>query len=138
MSIPGKDFLLKIGDGEAVEVFTTIGQLRATRLVINNSEVDITNKDSNNVRQLLVAASVKSYQISGDGVFDDGVAAERLRSVAESGTPAANFQLIDGTGDKYQGEMQVSSLEIGGPQGDSVTYSLTLANTGVLARSAVV
>ena len=137
MGIAAKDFLLRIGDGGGPEVFTTIGQQRVTRLTINNSEVDITNKDSAGIRRLLPEASVRSFQMTVDGIFDDQAAAERLRAVAEAGVPKANFELIDATGDDYAGEFQISNFEMGGGHEESITFSATFANTGAVPRSAV-
>ena len=81
-------------------------------------------------------ASSGEFGVTGDGVFDDQAAGERLRVVAESGVPKANFEIIDGTGDKYSGEFQVSGFEMGGEL-DAVTYSVTLSSVLAVVRGAV-
>lgn len=136
--IKGVDFLLKVGDGATpTEAFATIAQARVTNLVINNSEVDITNKDSGQVRELLTSASTKSYSITIDGIFDDGAAQETFRALAESADPAGNMELIDGTGDKYEGKWQISQYGLDSNQESALAYNAQLSSAGAVTRGAV-
>ena len=57
----GKDILLKIGDGGAPEVFTTVAGLRARTIALNARTVDVTDGDSaGRWRELLAGAGVRS------------------------------------------------------------------------------
>ena len=52
----GSAFLLKVGDGAATPVYTTLAGLRTTQLSINGDSVVITNKGSGGWRELLSGA----------------------------------------------------------------------------------
>ncbi|RME64310.1 MAG: hypothetical protein D6782_08530 [Alphaproteobacteria bacterium] len=58
----GSAFLLKISDGGAPAVFTTVGGMRTTSLAINAEAVDITNKESGGWRALLGGAGVQTMR----------------------------------------------------------------------------
>ena len=49
----GSAFLLKVGDGAASPVYTTVAGLRTTQLSINGDPIVITNKGSGAWRELL-------------------------------------------------------------------------------------
>ena len=67
----GTDILVKIGNGGSPETFTTLAGMRDTSISINQEQIDITNKDSARVRTLLAQGGVKSFSITGSGVFTD-------------------------------------------------------------------
>ena len=67
----GASLLVKVGNGASPEVFTTVAGLRDTSISINQETVDVTNKDSSRVRTLLAPGGIKSFTISGSGVFTD-------------------------------------------------------------------
>ncbi len=54
----GSAFLLKIGNGGAPVVYSTIAGLRPTQISVNGEAVNITSKDSGGWRQLLPGAGV--------------------------------------------------------------------------------
>lgn len=135
-AISGEQFLVKIGDGASPEVFTTIGELLATQLSINNSEVDFTNKDSQGWRELHGLSSIKSMQISGGCIYAGEASQEALEDAAMARPPTANFELIDGAGSVFTGNYQISNFEKGGPQEDVVRGTFTLASTGSVAKAA--
>ena len=62
----GSLFLLKVGDGGGPEVFTTVGGLRTTSFNINNGTVDVTNKDSSGMRELLAGGGIQTMSLSGE------------------------------------------------------------------------
>jgi len=91
---PGKDLLIKVGDGEASEAFTTIGGLRTKRIAFNDETVDVTHSGSTGRwRELLAGAGVRSAEVSGDGVFIDDATAETLRGYFFAGT-IANYEIV--------------------------------------------
>ena len=53
----GSLFLLKVGDGGGPETFTTVGGMQATSFNINTASVDVTNKGSNGMRELLAGGA---------------------------------------------------------------------------------
>ena len=73
----GSALLVKVGNAASPEVFATVAGLRDTSISINAETIDVTNKDSARVRTLLADAGIKSFSISGSGVFTDA-ASEQL------------------------------------------------------------
>ena len=65
----GSALLVKVGNAASPEVFATVAGLRDTSISINSETIDVTNKDSARVRTLLADAGIKSFSISGSGVF---------------------------------------------------------------------
>ena len=60
----GSAFLLKVGEGGAPLVFTTVAGLRTTQLAINADTVVVTNQGSGGWRELLGGAGVRSVSIT--------------------------------------------------------------------------
>jgi TP901-1 family phage major tail protein len=87
----GKSLLLKINTTGST--YVTIGGLRSTSVSLNDEMVDITNKDSSNVREILAGAGVNSITISGSGVFTDSAAETTIKDKMGSAT-FSNYQLI--------------------------------------------
>jgi len=128
----GSLFLLKVGDGGSPETFTTLGGLRATRFAIDNAPVDVTTKDSAGMRELLAGAGVQSMTISGSGLFTDSTAEETLRANASSGA-IANYRIIAGNGDQWEGAFLITAYGRGGDYNSEETFSLTLESSGAIA-----
>ena len=136
----GSALLLKIGaDNTAAsgsDTYTTIGGLRSTSLVMNDEAVDVTTKDSSNVRALLANGGIQSMSISGSGVFTDAASEATLRS-AFGASDFHNFQIIVPDFGTYTGEFMVASLEYAGEHNGEVTYSVTLENSGAFTFATV-
>ena len=75
----GSAFLLKVGDGAATPVYSTVAGLRTTQMSVNGDAVVITNKGSGAWRELLSGAGVRSVSVSGAGVFTGSLADARHR-----------------------------------------------------------
>ena len=133
----GKSLLMKIGDGASPEVFTTIGGMRSTTLTLNDEIVDITKKDSTNeARELLAAAGVKSGTVAGSGVFTDS-ASETTRYGKWHASANSNYQFLVPNLITVTGAFQLSSLEYAGEYNGEVTYSFTFESAGDLTVATV-
>jgi TP901-1 family phage major tail protein len=129
---PGRELLVKIGDGGSPETFTTVAGLRTTAFTFNATTVDVTNADSvNQWRELLAGAGVKSAAFSGSGVFKDAASDESLRSAFFNQT-APNFQIVIPSFGTIQGAFQIASLQYEGPYDGEVKISLSLQSAGAL------
>ncbi len=131
----GKLFLLKAGDGEATETFTTVAGLRSTGLTINGESVDVTDKDSSGNRELLDGGGITSMSISGSGVFKDDTSqvGVEAKCVAKS---LDNYQIVFDGGRSYEGAFQVTSVEYAGEYNGEHTYSLSLESSGSVTITA--
>lgn len=136
----GSALLLKIGADNsasaAADTYTTVGGLRSTSITMNEEAVDVTNKDSSGIRELLANGGVQSLSISGSGVFTDAASETTLRS-AFGATDFHNFQVIIPDFGTYTGEFMVASLEYAGEYNGEVTYSITLENSGAFTFATV-
>ena len=135
----GRLMLVKIGDGETVEAFTPLCGLRSKTMTINNSEIDVTTADCTTPGGPLwteILDGAKRVSVSGNGYFKDETAEATLNTLALSGDPVANFQIVVPDFGTFDGAFHVSSLEFGGEQEDGVTYSMTLASSGAITFNA--
>lgn len=129
----GSALLLKIGaDNSAAasaDTYTTVGGLRSTSIAHNEEAVDVTNKDSSGVRELLANGGVQTVSISGSGVFTDATTESTLRT-AFGASAFSNYEVIIPDFGTYQGKFMVASLEYAGEYNGEVTYSVTLESSG--------
>ena len=129
----GSALLLKIGAdataAAASDTYTTVGGLRSTSISMNQETVDITNKDSANIRTMLADGGVESVSISGSGVFTDAASEATLRT-AFGGADIPNFQVIIPNFGTYTGKFVVTTLEYAGEFNGEVTYSVSLESSG--------
>lgn len=128
----GAALLLKIGADSSVapasDTYTTVGGLRSTGITMNDESVDVTSKDSNQVRELLAQGGVVSCSISGSGVFTDQPSEEALRA-SFGAAEFSNFQIIIPSFGTYAGKFMVASIEYAGEHNGEVTYSVTLESS---------
>jgi TP901-1 family phage major tail protein len=131
----GSAMLLKIGatpsGSAASDTYTTIAGLRSTSITHNEETVDVTNKDSSQVRELLAGAGVYSVSISGSGILTDNSSLTTLEG-AMNASDYHNFQVVVADFGTYEGEFAVTSFEIGGEYNGEITYSITLESAGTV------
>lgn len=127
----GSEFLLKIGDGGDPENFTTVGGFRSNTFRINNETVDITNKDSNGMRELMAGGGIQSFSASGSGVFVSDGAFDTAHTAVQNRTSDTWQVAVPGLG-TYEGPFQITSIEFGGEHNGEVTYTLSLESAGSL------
>lgn len=125
----GSLVLLKVGDGESSESFTTIGGLRTTQLTHNNQPVDATHKGSGAWRELLNGAGIRTVTISGNGIFTDSAAEETVRGFAMN-NQIKNYQLTFGNGDALTGAFQITNYQRAGAYDGEENFAITLASAG--------
>lgn len=127
----GSAFLLKISDGGATPVFTTLAGLRTTGLTINAESVNITNKGSNGWRDFLGGAGIRSVSLSGSGVFTNSAAETRLRTLALSAF-VEEYEAVFESAEKMKGKFLVTRLDYAGDYNGERTYAVTLESSGAV------
>lgn len=125
----GSLVLIRIGDGNETETFTTLGGLRVASLRLANHKVEAGHVGSGAWRTLMAHSGLRSLTVAGNGVFSDETSEERLRAQAFSGA-VSNYELRFGNGDMLQGVFMVGSYERTGKMGDVETYALVLESAG--------
>jgi len=133
----GRDVLIKIGDGEDPEAFTTIAGIRAKTISLNARTVDGTSGESPEAwRELIAGAGVKSASVSGAGVFKDA-ASDALIQQAFFSQAAATFQLIIPDFGTLTGPFLVEALDYSGDHDGEAAFAITLASAGALVFAAL-
>ena len=132
----GAALLVKIGNGGSPETFTTVAGLQDTSISIKQETVDVTNKDSARVRTLLAQGGVKSFTISGSGIFTDA-ASEQSVLTAFDGSSFTNFQFLVPDYNTFTGAFQVATIDYSGTYNGAVQYSLSFESAGTVTIATV-
>jgi len=129
----GRTLLLKIGDGASpTESFTTVAGLRTKQFQLNAATVDATHAESTDQwRELLGGAGVKSATLSGSGIFRDAASDEAVRAAFFNGTHA-NWQIVVPDFGTLEGAFQIAALEYGGAYDGAATFTITLQSAGAI------
>lgn len=132
----GKDLLLKIGDGEVSEAFTAIAGLRSKTISVNGTLADATNSDSTGRwREMIAGTGIKTFSISGSGVFLDAAIEATMQTAALAQT-IDNYQAIIPAFGTFAGPFHISSMEYAGEHEGEVTYTISLESCGAVAFTA--
>ena len=132
MPHPGKDILLKIGDGATPETFATLAGLRTKTLSLNAETVDVTHSESEGRwRELLAGAGVRAASVAGAGVFLNDASAEEARAIFFAGAIRRWRIIVPGLGE-IEGPFQIANLDYSGEHDGEAAFSLALASAGAL------
>jgi TP901-1 family phage major tail protein len=131
----GKDFLLKMESAEGSAAYSTIGGLRSTGFSREAEAIDATSHGSNQNKELLSGAGIKSSSISGEGIFDDGADKDLLEDIFDNQS-LWSFQVVDvDDGITYTGNFKITSYERGGDYNAEQTFSISLESSGAIGKS---
>lgn len=125
----GSAFLLKVGDGAAPPVYTTVAGLRTTQLSVNGEAVNVTSKDSGGWRELLSGAGTRSVSVAGSGIFTGSAAEARLKTNVLAGL-LDDYELSFESGERMRGRFLVTRLDYAGDHNGERTYTLALEKIG--------
>lgn len=130
----GNDFLLKMDDGSGT--FEILGGLQAKTFTVNAEEIDVTNHDSDQWKELLDGKGVRSMTISGNGVSKDAAILNKMEDNCINQT-LTDFQIIDDTanGRTFEAKYKITSFERGGEHNGAMTWSASLSSSGALIVS---
>lgn len=127
----GSLVLIKVGNGATTEVFSTVGGLLVSHMLLNRALVDGSTLESQDYRKLLSGAGMKSMRISGSGIFTDAASEELLRGYAFDGG-SHNYRFIFANGAYCAGPFVISRYERRGDYDEEEIYALTLESAGVV------
>ncbi|WP_150522954.1 phage major tail protein, TP901-1 family [Roseibium sediminis] len=132
----GRDLLLKL-DVAQNGSFSTVAGLRARRLSLNATSVDVTTAESaGRWRELLEGAGTRTASLSGAGLFKDAASDAEVRSVFFDGA-IRPWQVVIPDFGVISGLFQVTALEYAGNHDGEVTYEIALESAGELTFAAV-
>ena len=125
----GRTMLVKV-DNTGGGSFQTIGGVRSRSIKINSETVDVTNSDSTNQwRELIANAGVKSMELSVSGVFLDDVYVNTVLTLANAGT-IRNWQVIHTAIGTFQGAFHISNFEFSADHNGAVEFSMSMMSAG--------
>lgn len=131
----GKAILIKV-DTNGAGVFGTIGGMRSKSITLNKETVDVTDSDSTDQwRELLSGAGVKSCSISGSGVFKDS-ANEAIIKTNFMTDVIADHQFIIPDFGTFEGAFDVTSLEYSGEYSGEAQFSMSFESAGQITFTA--
>lgn len=107
---------------------TLVAGARADSITINNEAIDVTDKASDGWRELLNDASVRSVDMSVEGLLDGKALLEA--SLGDT-TDLLGLYTIDISGIGIcEGDFHFSSFEIGAPHDDAATFTASIMSAG--------
>jgi TP901-1 family phage major tail protein len=125
----GSAFLLKVGNGAATPVFTTVAGMRTTQMSVNGEAVNVTTKDSGGWRELLSGAGVRSVSVAASGIFTGSAAEVRVKTNALAGA-TDDYELSFESGERLRGRFLVTRLDYSGDYNGERNYALSLESSG--------
>ena len=110
-----------------------IGGVRVSTISVANEPIDVTDKDSNGVIELLAVAATKQITISVEGFYKDPVL--RDFSMSAAGSPLMTdltFKFADAlaAADTVGGNFFLTKYEEVNPHDDGVEYSAEFVSSG--------
>lgn len=122
----GKNWRVKIGDGEVSEAFDTIGGEVGFEWSRSSKEIDTSTKDDGQYATRGYGRQTVTIRVNGKvSLPDDGL--ERAAEVAKSATPEVNVQITKGAVVKFEGLMAIGNFSTSHPDDDVCTYSFDLS-----------
>lgn len=131
--VGGKDLLLKINTTGST--YVTMAGLRSKSYSMNADGIDVTNHGSNQWREYLDTAGIKSMSISGSGVFKSDATLALARTNFGTQT-LTNFQIVhDSVSVTLQGAFKITTLEYSGEFNGEQIWTISLESSGAITQS---
>jgi len=137
MSTAGELVRWAIEDSAATGVFTNIAKTRSDGISINGEVVDVTNKDSNGMREALSGAGITSVSGSFSGELLSGVTdADTARIISASINNTVESLKLTTVAGTFAGNFLITSFSVTGEHNGSQTFDATLESAGVVTFTA--
>lgn len=127
---------IRIYQGTTVAGGTVVAGARSDSITINNEPIDITDKASLGDRTMLNDVSVRSVDMTVEGLLDGS--SLLAASLGDKDMLLGDYIIdIEGIG-TVGGQFHFSSFEIGAPHDDAATFTATIASSGPIVFTAAV
>lgn len=119
--------LVITGNGTDLEldIFSTFGGLRSKSFSFNTEGVDITNGDSDEWRKYLDKAGLRSFSVSGSGVYTNEELFQKVFADARENLLTCLMFIEVKTGMIFNGCFKITSLEVSGDYNAESNYSIS-------------
>lgn len=116
--------------GLEVDVFCTFGGLRSKSFGFSSESVDITNGDSDEWKKILDGAGLRSFNVSGSGVYTNEEVFQAVFLAARSNLLTCLMFIEVKTGTIFSGCFKIPSMEISGDYNAESAYSMSAESSG--------
>lgn len=127
----GRALSMYLGDGGSPETFTLFAGCQTTNLQINNEPVDITNNDSNGIRELLENAGSQSIDVSVEGIVNNSDVFKEVMALATTRTKR-RYQIRSGMGDIIEADFVIQSFSRNGAYNEPEKFTMNFQSTAPL------
>lgn len=115
-----------------IELFTTLGGLRTKSWSFGSDGIEVTNHGSNQWRQMLDGAGIKSMSLSGEGVYTSATNFRTVENNAHANTLTC-FAIVEiVTGRVYNGCFKITAVEGSADFSGEATYSLSMESADAI------
>ncbi len=130
--IKAENLKLKLGDGATPETFIWLGEARSVSISYSGTPVSATHLATpDNWQQLLPGAGLATLRLSASGALHNEAIMNDLQTVFIA-REARNWQVEQGSLSTLQGPFLITRLDLAGPYGREMTFSIGLASAGNL------
>lgn len=125
---------IRIYEGTTVATGTLVAGARSDSITINNEGIDITDKGDDGWRTMLNDASVRTVEMSVEGVLKGSSLI--AQSLGPTNDLLGDYVIdIDGIGE-VAGEFYFQNFAISAPHDDAATFTATIQSSGEITFTA--
>lgn len=127
-------------DGAGGSAAVVVAGARTDSLTINNTQIDITDKDDSGIQTLLDDVALQAMSMSCEGVLV-GTQLEALAEGTKTAGSSLNyfvFEVLDQSDAvvvTYSGNFFIDSFEIGAEYQDTATFTASFQSSGAITRA---
>jgi len=116
----------------AADLYKSLGGLRSKTFAFASEAIDITNQDSDEYKKILNSAGIRSFNVSGSGVYTNEDVFQDVFTKARANELVC-LMLIDVKALRvFEGCFKITSLEVGGDYDAESNYSISAESSGTL------
>lgn len=115
----------------SVVLFRDLTGLREKSLSFSSESVDITNHDSDEWKEMLDGAGIRSVSISGTCVYANDDIQEEVEDAARSNA-LKYLAIIEATGRVYAGKFKLTSVEASGSYDGEASFNFGAESSGAI------
>ena len=113
--------------------FVPVSALRSTTMLINNDQIDVTDKDGTLWKTLLEGAGIQSASIKASGMCNNSASFAFIRTNAITGA-LVTMRIESNIYDIYAGVFKITSMESSGDYNKEEIFSLSLYSRGAFSH----
>ena len=112
--------------------FTTLGGIRSKTFSFKTDGIDITNADSDEWKNMLDGAGIRSFDVSGEGVYTNNAAFHEAFTACRQNKLVCFMFIEVKTNTLFEGCFKITSMELAGAYDGEGTYSMSASSSGPL------